>query len=232
MRLFISWLVASQSFASLHFALSMISTCASKTFKPVMPHESTISTYMRYSFAVLSKFACAIFNFKINFLFVCSYRSWSGRGWPIFSMVDILFSRWVFIHLSLHKSKAKVLRMPNPEMKKWIYFMLSNNKFLGKCWYGRHPWIRLAMESERKVEKGITFIFCLGTAYGISSMESVGNSESFSLVGWIHLPKCFLSLIFRFELWHLYKSLFLSAKGLSFTYAIFIFLKLSLHLLL
>ena len=29
-RLFVSWLVASQSFASLHFALSMISTCASK----------------------------------------------------------------------------------------------------------------------------------------------------------------------------------------------------------
>ena len=30
MRLFASWLVASQSFASLHFALSMITTCASK----------------------------------------------------------------------------------------------------------------------------------------------------------------------------------------------------------
>ena len=30
MKLFVSWLVASQSFASLHFALSMISTCASK----------------------------------------------------------------------------------------------------------------------------------------------------------------------------------------------------------
>ena len=30
MRLFISWLVASQSFASLHFALSTITTCASK----------------------------------------------------------------------------------------------------------------------------------------------------------------------------------------------------------
>ena len=53
--------------------------------------------------------------------------------------------------------------------------MLSNNKFLGKCWYGRHPWIRLAMESESMVEKGINFIFCLGTAYDISSMESVGN---------------------------------------------------------
>ena len=31
--------------------------------------------------------------------------------------------------------------------EKEIYFMLSN-KFLGKCWYGRHPWIQLAMESE------------------------------------------------------------------------------------
>ena len=30
MRLYISWLVASQSFASLNFALSMITTCASK----------------------------------------------------------------------------------------------------------------------------------------------------------------------------------------------------------
>ena len=50
--------------------------------------------------------------------------------------------------------------------------MLSNNKFLG---YGGQPWIRLAMESESMVEKGINFIFCLGTAYDVSSMESVGN---------------------------------------------------------
>ena len=67
--------------------------------------------------------------------------------------------------------------------------MLSNNKFLGKCWYGGHQWIRLAMESESMVEKGINFIL-LGTAYDISSMESVGNSKLFSLVGLIHLPKC------------------------------------------
>ena len=52
--------------------------------------------------------------------------------------------------------------------------MLSNNKFLGKCWYDGHPWIRLAMESESMVEKGINFNFCLGTTYDISSMESVG----------------------------------------------------------
>ena len=46
--------------------------------------------------------------------------------------------------------------------------MLSNNKFLGKCWYGGHLWIRLAMESESMVEKGIHFILWLGTAYNIS----------------------------------------------------------------
>ena len=34
MRLFVLWLVASQSFASLHFALSMITTCASKILYP------------------------------------------------------------------------------------------------------------------------------------------------------------------------------------------------------
>ena len=101
--------------------------------------------------------------------------------------------------------------------------MLSNNKFLEKCWYGGQPWIRLAMESESMVEKGINFIFCLGTAYDISNMESVGNSKSFSLVGWIHLPKCFYLYVFRFELWHLYKSLLPSTKGLSFTLCNFIF---------
>ena len=69
--------------------------------------------------------------------------------------------------------------------------MLSNNKSFGKCWYGWHPWIQLAMESESMVEKGINLNFCLGTAYDISSMESVGNSKSFLLVGRIHLPKCF-----------------------------------------
>ena len=156
-----------------------------------MPHESTISTYMRYSFAVLSKFVCAISNFQNKLLF-CVFVSLAERwGWLIFSMLDVLFSRWVFIHLSLHESKAKGIRDAQSRNEKWIYFMLSNNKFLGKCWYGRHPWIRLAMDCERMVEKGINFIFCLGTAYDISSMESVGNSKSFSLVGRTHLPKCF-----------------------------------------
>ena len=69
--------------------------------------------------------------------------------------------------------------------------MLSNNKFLGKCSYGGHPWIRFAMESESMVEKGINFIFCLGADSYLSIMESVGSSKSFSLVGKVCLSKCF-----------------------------------------
>ena len=88
-----------------------------KSFKPVLPYESTISTYMRYSFAVLSKFACAISNFQNKFLFCVLVPL--ARRWGVanISMLDVLFSRWVFIHLSLHESKAKVLGMPSPEMK-------------------------------------------------------------------------------------------------------------------
>src|SRR3990170_6311064 len=68
----------------------------------------------------------------------------------------------------------QVIGMPSPEMKRnFIYDV--NNKFLGKCRYGRHSWIRLAMDCERMVEKGIHFTLCLGTSYDISSMESVGN---------------------------------------------------------
>ena len=102
--------------------------------------------------------------------------------------------------------------------------MLSNNKFLGKCWYGGHPWIRLAMESESMVKKGINFIFCLGTAYDISSMESIGNYSIVFVDRKSMPPKMLLSLSFCFELWHLYKSLLPSAKGLSIYFMQLLFL--------
>jgi hypothetical protein len=93
--------------------------------------------------------------------------------------------------------------------------MLSNNKFLGKCWFGGHPWIRLAMDCERMVEKGINFIFCLGTTYDIYlAWKVLGITQSFSLMGKVCLQKK-LSLNLSFELGHLYKSLPPSAKDLS-----------------
>ena len=102
--------------------------------------------------------------------------------------------------------------------------MLSNNKFLGKCWYGRHPSIRLDMESESMVEKGINFNSCLGTAYDISSMESIGNYSIIFVDRKCMPPTIFYLYFFRFELWHLYKSLLPSAKGLSIYFMQFLFL--------
>ena len=81
-------------------------------------------------------------------------------------MADIFHARCVILMMSVYShviawEEGKGIRDAwFRNEKKWIYFMLSNNKFLGKCWYGRHPWIRLAMESECMVEKGINFIFC------------------------------------------------------------------------
>ena len=74
--------------------------------------------------------------------------------------------------------------------------MLTNNKFLGKCWHGRHPQIRLAVERKSIVEKGINFNFCLGTAYDISSMESIGNYSIIFVDRKDMPPKMFLSLSF------------------------------------
>ena len=79
--------------------------------------------------------------------------------------------------------------------------MLSNKKFLGEYWYGRHPWIRLAMENESMVKKGINFNFCLGTAYDISSMESIGNYSIIFVDKKSCHPNFFLSL--SFSLWAL-----------------------------
>ena len=96
---------------------------------------------------------------------------------------------------------VKGIRDGQSRNDKWIYFMLSHNKFLGKCWYGRHPWIWLAVECESMVEKGMNFIFSLGTAYDISSMESIGNYSTVFVDRKRMPPKIFLSL--PFSLWAL-----------------------------
>ena len=109
----------------------------------------------------------------------------------------------MFIHLSLHESTAKVLEMPSPEMKNEFTLCCETINSLesvgmeGTRGYDQ-PWKVKVM-----VEKGINFIFCLGTAYDVSSMESVEISKSFLLVGKVCLSKIFLSLNLSFELWHL-----------------------------
>ena len=71
--------------------------------------------------------------------------------------------------------------------------------------------------------KGIRFYFSLGTSYDISSMESVGNSKSFSLVGKAHLPKCFYLSIFALSSSTSTNPYFPPRRAFLLLYAIFIF---------
>ena len=109
--------------------------------------------------------------------------------------------------------------------------MLSNDKFLGKCWYGRHPWIRLAMESESMVGKGINFILCLGTAYDESSVESIGNYSVIFIDGKSMPLKFFYHSVLALSSGTSTNPYFLLRRAFLLLYAIFI-LNLSLHLLL
>ena len=155
-----------------------------------MSYESTIPTYMLYFCAVLIVCVFANSNFYKEFPFLCPYHSWSDSGWPIF-----FHARFVILKMSVYSlviaQECGGNRDTQSRNEKEIYFMLSNNKFLGKCWYGRHPCIRLAMDCERMVEKAINFILCLGTTYYVSSTKSIGNSRSFSLTGKACLSKQF-----------------------------------------
>ena len=74
--------------------------------------------------------------------------------------------------------------------------MLFNNKFLGKCLYGRHPWIRLAMESESMVEKGINFKKIWEPPMIYLAWKVSETSRSFSLIGKACLQNVFISVFF------------------------------------
>ena len=155
-------------------------------------------------------------------------------------MVGVLVyfhARCVILKMSVYslviaREYGKGIRDAQSRNEKWIYLMLSNNKFLGKCWYGRHPWIRLAMESESMVEKAINFNFRLGTAYDISSMESIGN-YSIVLVDRKSMPPkmFFISIFFTLSFGTSTNPYFPPRRAFLSLYAIFIF-NSGLHILL
>ena len=128
--------------------------------------------------------------FKIIFRFVCPYRSWSGRGWPIFSILGVLFSRWVFIHLSLHERVAG-----NRDAQSHNEIKNNNNKIPWKVLVWRAPVDTASHGLWKNGGKEINFTFCLGTTYDVSSMEDNGNSRSFSLMGKACLSIFFISSI-------------------------------------
>ena len=114
--------------------------------------------------------------------------------------------------------------------EKWIYFMLSNNKFLGKCWYGRHMWIRLAVECESMVEKGKNFNFFWEPPMIYLAWNVLGTTRSFSLTGKACHPKCFYLYFFALSSGTSTNPYFPPRRAFLLLYQ-FLFWNLSLHLL-
>ena len=132
------------------------------SFKLVLPHESTIPTYMRYFRAVIDKFVRAISNFQNEFPFSVLAPLMKRQGVAnIFHAICVIRKMSVY-SLVIARECGKGIRDAQCQNEKEIYFMLSNNKFLGKCWYGRHPWIRLVVECESMVEKCNKLYFMFG----------------------------------------------------------------------
>src|SRR4051812_35405663 len=109
--------------------------------------------------------------------------------------------------------------------------MLSNNKFLGKCWYGRHPWIRLAMESESMVEKGITLFSVRKPPMIYLAWKVLGTLSHFRWWEKHTFQNVFISTFFALTSSTSTNPYFPPRRAFLLLYAIFIF-NLSLHLLL
>ena len=178
---------------------------------------------MRYFDVVPSKFVCANSNFQKEFPFCVPVPLMKRQGMTNIFPCQMCYSQDECLFTCHCMRVWQVIGMPSLEMNRNFIYVV-NNKFLDKCWYGRHLWIRLAMDCERMVEKEINFILCLGTSYDLSSMEDIRNSWSFSLTGKACLSKLILSLNLSFDLQHFYKSLLPSAKGLSIYFMQFLFL--------
>ena len=123
--------------------------CIQNPQTQVVPNESTISTYMRYFHAVLSKFACANSNFQNNFSVLCSRTAHEAAGGGQYFPCQVCYSHDECLFTFHCTREWLVIGMPSPTMNQ----KLITTKFLGKCWYGGHPWIRLAMDCERMVER-------------------------------------------------------------------------------
>ena len=100
----------------------------------VVPNETTLPTYVWYFHVVPSKFVCAISNFQNKISLLCARTTHEAAG-----VANIFHARCVILKMSVYslviaREYDKGIRDAQSRNEKEIYFMLSNNKFIGKCW--------------------------------------------------------------------------------------------------
>ena len=109
--------------------------------------------------------------------------------------------------------------------------MLSNNKFLAKCWYGGQPWIRLAMESESMDEKGKTLFSVWEPPMIYLAWKVLVTLSHFRWWQGHTSQNVFISKVFALSSGTSTNPYFPLRRAFLLLYAI-LFLNLSLHLLL
>ena len=137
-------------------------------------------------------------------------------------MLGVLFSRYVLSHYHSRES-GWYSGCPVPCSKIKSNIMKQNSPKIVVCMDGTHGF-SLSWSVIDWWRGSKNFIFCLGTAYDISSMESIVNYFVVFVDRISMPPKIFFSLNLNLELWHLYKYLLPSAKGLSVYFMKFVFL--------
>ena len=126
---------------------------------------------------------------------MCLDHSWNDRRWSVSSMLSGLFSGRVFIHSPSHEKRA-IIGMPSPKLQNTKRVNHSNNQ----------------TKTPNEV-KTFTFIawepplVCLAWKILINDGREVNEKGA--------CPKISFTSVLKIELWHLYKSLLPSAKGLS-----------------
>ena len=167
---------------------------------------------MRYLPVVPSKFVCAkLQTFKWNSVLYARIAHVSTRVVYIFHARRVILKR-SGLRSSLTR-KWSVIGMPSPMLKPNQNNRKQNSPRIVVSW--RHPLFRTSHGLMFVGGGGIwTLPFCFGTAYNVCSMEDIEISQLLCWQ-WKYTAQNVIYLYFKIKLWHLYKSLLPSAKGLS-----------------
>ena len=169
---------------------------------------------MWYLPAVPSKFVCAkLQTFKWNYVLYARTAYVSTR------VVCIFHVRWVILKRSGLRSsltrKWLVTGMPSPMLYANQIKIIANKTPPETLVSWRHSLFRASHGLMLVGGGGVwTLPFCLGTAYNVCSMEDIAISWLLCWQ-WKYTAQNIIHLYLKTELWHLYKSLLPSAKGLS-----------------
>ena len=181
-----------------------------------MPNESTLPTYVWYFHVVPSKFVCANSNFQNEFPFCVPVPLMKQQGVDNIFHARCVILKMIVYSLVIARERAgnRDAQSHDPKRSNKINIIKENSPRVVVSW--RHSLFRAS--HGLMLVGGWGSINLYHSVWELPIMHVVWNvqpshscyvdSESMPL-------KMLFNLYFKIELWHLYKSLLPSVKGLS-----------------